>query len=437
MWLIDTETLSLEYFLGKPPRYAILSHTWGPDEVTFADLHNHKNTKSDTKAGFHKIRLTCEQARVEGIRYAWVDTCCINKESSAELSEAINSMFKWYASAAICYAYLDDFPQSNVTADFSALTACRWFSRGWTLQELLAPRDLVFFAPHMGEWAEVGRKDTLARFLEQITRIPEDVLRQEKAVDGFSVAARMSWAAGRQTTREEDIVYCLMGLFDVNMPLLYGEGAKAFIRLQEEIVRETRDDSLFAWCSTEASAAKTPYRGLFASSPEEFTGSSDIKLDPIDGAEGTTSMMGNGRVSLSCSVRPFRDGIVIISLNCYSGEPFSTQGIYGVPTGNNTYLRSTPSKLAYGITGAVKNITIEKHVLRTEANTADNKVSRDDEIHLGILPRGFELKKVHYKSADRSTSNGSLTRVVPMRKVIGGKMAFEIEVETAQLTNIR
>lgn len=287
----------------------------------------------------------------------------------------------------------------------------------------------------MGHWAEIGCKDTLTRFLKRITRIPEDVLRQEKALDRFSVAERMSWAAGRQTTREEDITYCLMGLFDVNMPLLYGEGSKAFIRLQEEIVRETRDDSLFAWCSTEASAARAPYRGLFASSPEEFAGSFDIKFDPIDGAEGTTSMMGNGRVSLSCMVRPVGDGRVILSLNCYCGMPFIMQGIYGVPTGNNTYLRSTPSELAYGITGAVGNITIEKHVLRTEADTADNKVGRDDEIHLGSLPPGCQLKKIHCKSVDGSID--SLTRVVPVRKVIGGKMAFEIETKAGQVTNIQ
>lgn len=253
MWLINTSTLSLKSFIGKPPPYAILSHTWLPDdpEVTFADFQNENKTIRDKKAGFQKIRLTCEQAKREGIDYAWVDTCCINKDSSAELSEAINSMFKWYGSAAICYAYLEDFLYEDFlngnTAGLSTLKSCRWFSRGWTLQELVAPKEVVFFAPRAEGWVEIGRKESLCESLEQITHIPREILLQQKPLDDFSVATRMSWAAGRRTTREEDVAYCLLGLFNVNMPLLYGEGTAAFIRLQEEILRGERDDSLFAW----------------------------------------------------------------------------------------------------------------------------------------------------------------------------------------------
>lgn len=246
MWLIDTETFRLESFQGGSPRYAVLSHTWGPDEVTFADFHDQHKTTRDKKAGYHKIKLTCEQARKDGIKYAWIDTCRINKESSAELSEAINSMFKWYRLATVCYAYLEDFPQNEESVDLSLLPGCKWFSRGWTLQELLAPRDLMFFVPHEESWRDIGRKEALSQVLEQITKIPGEILLKQTALETVSVAARMSWAARRQTTREEDLAYCLMGIFNVNMPLLYGEGSKAFIRLQEEIMRETRDDSLFA-----------------------------------------------------------------------------------------------------------------------------------------------------------------------------------------------
>ncbi|EHK17332.1 uncharacterized protein TRIVIDRAFT_137229, partial [Trichoderma virens Gv29-8] len=244
MRLIDTSTLELIWFPKAPPPYAILSHTWGLDEVTFADFTN--VPKRESKAGFSKIKQTCKQALKDGLSYAWVDTCCINKESSSELSEAINSMFRWYRDAAICYAYLEDVPEetnSSIT-NSSLINHCRWFTRGWTLQELLAPWDIVFFAAN---WATIGRKTGLGATIEQITGIPRAILTGDSRLDQVSVASRMNWAAKRQTTREEDIAYCLMGVFDVNMPMMYGEGKKAFIRLQEEILRQTEDDSLFAW----------------------------------------------------------------------------------------------------------------------------------------------------------------------------------------------
>ncbi|KAI0167264.1 heterokaryon incompatibility protein-domain-containing protein [Pestalotiopsis sp. NC0098] len=254
MHLINTATLELEYFIaGCPLPYAILSHTWDTDEVTFADLSGKRPEEYEKKAGFDKIRRTCLQAKEDGLQYAWVDTCCINKDSSAELSEAINSMYKWYEKAAICYAYISDSQEPHHTLQFPN---SRWFSRGWTLQELLAPKEVVFYGE---EWTLIGTKGTMLETLEQITGVPAEILSATKALDTVSVAARMSWAACRETTRVEDMAYCLLGIFDVNMPLLYGEGSKAFLRLQSEIMSQTQDDSLFAWCADQESATRFPY----------------------------------------------------------------------------------------------------------------------------------------------------------------------------------
>lgn len=429
MWLINTQTLKLEGFMGEAPSYAILSHTWGPEEVTFADFHD--ELARHNKAGMAKIKLTCDQARTEGIKYAWVDTCCINKESSAELSEAINSMFKWYRLATVCYAYLEDFPQQVEIADSSSLSCCRWFSRGWTLQELIAPRILVFVVPNGRTWRAIGRKDELHLGLEEITNIPGEILLQSKAIETISVAARMSWAVKRQTTREEDLAYCLMGIFNVNMPLLYGEGAKAFIRLQEEILREVRDNSLFAWRSTEEAAAKAPYRGLFACSPEEFVDSADIQHFDVydDDYESTTSTLGQGRISFSCSVHelPGKKDRVILSLNCFRGDLSNRQGIECVRVGPNYYMRSEPSKLYRCSLGRLRSVTIDKYLVKTRASK-DEHVYRLDRVYLRDMDSNVHLRLVHSEAKSGDRQRAPQSRTVPFSWAAGRKMAFEIGI---------
>ncbi|KAF9873513.1 hypothetical protein CkaCkLH20_08972 [Colletotrichum karsti] len=252
MWLLNTKTLKLEEHVDPAAiKYAILSHTWEEDEVSFRDISDLDLAKR--KAGFTKIAKTCRLARSRGIRLAWVDTCCIDKSSSAELSEAINSMFQWYKLSAVCFAYLSDFVirspdrSSRVResffeiADEDAFKRCKWFTRGWTLQELIAPKIVEFYD---SSWGLVGTKSQLPEILESITRIPLQVLLNSSKLQSTIVAVKMSWAAQRQTKRIEDRAYSLLGIFDINMPLIYGEGAKAFRRLQEEIVKETNDLSL-------------------------------------------------------------------------------------------------------------------------------------------------------------------------------------------------
>lgn len=219
------------------PPYAVLSHTWGADddEVTFKDL---LKNRGKNKPGYRKLSFCCRQAAEDGLDFFWVDTCCIDKTSSAELSEAINSMFKWYQKADRCYVFLTDVsistPMQNVSQEVWEQTfqTCRWFKRGWTLQELLASRDACFFSK---QEARIGDKVSLVQALHGATRIPVPAL-QGRPLSQFSVDERMSWAKERETKREEDTAYCLLGIFDIQMPLLYGEGReKALARLRKEI----------------------------------------------------------------------------------------------------------------------------------------------------------------------------------------------------------
>lgn len=246
MRLIHVHTYELREFVGNLstfPNYAILSHTWGDEEVSFQDFQTSLPSARQMK-GFKKIKYCCDQAAKDGLDWAWVDTCCIDKNSSSELSEAINSMYNWYRTAIVCYAYLNDV-LSMGDFDWELLgESIRWFQRGWTLQELIAPLTVKLFAE---DWTLIGTKRNNAKSISEITGIDREVLRHERSPFQIPVAERMYWASKRRTTRAEDLAYCLMGLFDVNMPLLYGEGMKAFDRLQEQILKTTNDDTLFLW----------------------------------------------------------------------------------------------------------------------------------------------------------------------------------------------
>ncbi|KFA49204.1 hypothetical protein S40293_07199 [Stachybotrys chartarum IBT 40293] len=230
------------------PEYAILSHTWGSakEEVSFQDMQYLAAAKK--KAGFEKIAFTCRQARANGLEYVWIDTCCIDKRSSAELSEAINSMFRWYKLAKVCYVYLADVSQASKDglgqqASVDEFSQSRWFTRGWTLQELLAPKRIIFFTQ---DWNIIGTMNELKTHIANITQIRPCYLDGEP-LRKASVAERMSWASLRQTSRVEDMAYSLLGIFDINMALLYGEGEKAFQRLQREIINTYDDQTILAW----------------------------------------------------------------------------------------------------------------------------------------------------------------------------------------------
>lgn len=278
MRLINTKTWLMEEFWGGPaPSYAILSHRWEAEEVSLRDWR--KATKKGSlspehlrsRRGFRKVSRFCEYARTMGHGYVWVDTCCIDKSSSAELQEAINSMFRWYKSAQCCYAYLFDWPPRPGEARKDAITDCEWFSRGWTLQELLAPGDVIFLNR---EWESCGSRTDFAHEILTTTGIRKAHLsyspetNPSKLFWWVTIAERMMWASRRRTTRVEDRAYSLLGLFGIHMPMLYGEAEQAFRRLQEEIIKVEEDCSILAWRSLPGDTGFAPC--ALATSPDHF-----------------------------------------------------------------------------------------------------------------------------------------------------------------------
>ena len=319
MRLLHTGKYIVEEFLPKERvKYAILSHTWGKGEISLRDI---ESGAWRDRAAADKLIGVCHLAEQEGFEYVWMDTCCIDKSSSAELSEAINSMFQWYQRANVCYVYLDDVELVNPdmalheltwmmdTAQCQAVSQSRWFTRGWTLQELLANRNVHFYDRN---FEVIGQKSQLNRVLSHITRIAWEHLSPPL---NASVAQIMSWAAGRQTARPEDRAYSLLGkyltptseiqrvwanfptgLLGVNMPLLYGEGEEnAFYRLQLEILTRSDDESIFAWVDEDA----TPFSAPLARSPDAFLGSGQFipmnpYLNPVDPKRPPYAMTNKG-----------------------------------------------------------------------------------------------------------------------------------------------
>jgi hypothetical protein len=302
MRLLRSASLEFEEFHNdRVPPYVILSHTWGKEEVSYQEMRHLQNLRKlptnmrqsqdfiaalevavgigvgqghasdiEARAGYTKIARTAEIALSKDYDYFWIDTCCIDKSSSAELQEAINSMYAWYQRSGLCIVHLGDAVlkssqgASSVAQFHGLIKDSKWITRGWTLQELIAPRIVEFYD---GNWLYICHKTEVLAELRMATKIPEIVLATGD-LESTSIAQKMSWAAHRCTTRLEDQAYALLGLFDIHMPMLYGEGDNAFFRLQEQIIRTTADDSILAWEPIESKS--TTYRGLFARSPREF-----------------------------------------------------------------------------------------------------------------------------------------------------------------------
>jgi hypothetical protein len=268
---VHSSTLSLTSFEGnRIPKYAILSHTWSSDpadEVLFADIGN---GTYENKAAFAKVKQCLERARRDKFDWVWIDTCCVDKGSSAELSEALNSMYMWYKKSEVCYVFLEDVEAEKSMPVFpTEFQKSRWFTRGWTLQELIAPANVQFFNH---TWSMVGSKAEMTDFISEITGIDSRVL-AGSSPSICNVAQRMSWASKRETTRVEDAAYSLLGIFGVHMYMLYGEGENAFIRLQEQILQYTEDYSIFVWHEhpeDKRSELRSRYRGVLAYSPSNF-----------------------------------------------------------------------------------------------------------------------------------------------------------------------
>ena len=356
----------MEQFNEPFPSYAILSHTWGSDdeEISFRDVNDEKRLSFKAGAGRTKLDGCCTQAKKDGYKYIWIDTCCIDQHSERELGEAINSMFRWYRDASTCYVYLSDVSVSDaLICDDSikappSLRKSRWFTRGWTLQELIAPKSLHFYDAN---WKSIGTKQQLIDELVKITGIPRLYLRNRLLLSMASVAQRMSWAAQRVTKRSEDMAYCLLGLFNISIPLIYGEGGdKAFIRLQEEIMRKTPDDSILAW-----DYGKSPTEmqcGALATSPRNFLLSRPIVCNDPDSAYASPIEVSGGNLSLQRRLHTDEEGQSFLILNCH---PEGTAGqvtavrvrLDTTQSPHNLYKRLQASALTSLPTDSIKEAT--------------------------------------------------------------------------------
>ena len=282
------------------PKYAILSHRWRKgEEVQFRDLPSlpkqqlrdlppgnpvsplpSSSPQNDQRnlSSIYKIAGACKkvlETKDEAMRHIWIDTICINQGDSQESSTSINSMFRWYQNAQVCYVYLFDvsWDSTNLLMSQKQFVGSEWFLRGWTLQELLAPKQLKFFDR---DWKLIGSKDDLVTEIMTATRISAEHL--GGAFRDASLAQKMSWLAGRTTEYLEDRAYCVLGIFDIYLDARYGSGESEFMRLQQEIIRDWPqqvpfDESLFAWRAKQIGSS-----GLLAPAPGCFRDAGNIKF---------------------------------------------------------------------------------------------------------------------------------------------------------------
>ncbi|PNP79211.1 hypothetical protein FNYG_07287 [Fusarium nygamai] len=406
MWLINTTTIALEVKNVSSTPYAILSHTWGDDEVTFEDM---MTGQEKGKKGYVKIIHTCRLAKERGIAYAWVDTCCVDKRSSAELAEAINSMFNWYKLSEVCFAHLEDLKIHRGPQDdpLSGMSSCRWFTRGWTLQELIASRNLEFYD---SAWNYRGTKAGLRGGISGLTGIDIAVLEDNAILETIPVAKRMSWAADRETTRVEDLAYCLLGIFGVNMPMLYGEGTKAFSRLQEEIIKETTDLSIFAW-KANLYAGKPlrevrpqGFRGILASSPSEFVHCKRLRRTSTMRYGHEYSMTNKG-LRLETFLGESKNKEYVLNLACEIPDGYGNPkvGVYLTKTADG-FVRSRPHELfethdSLLWAGPRHKIFIRKHVTPFGSTDLARRLEMNIASQFNICP-GFKLVSFAAKPAD-------------------------------------
>ncbi|CAG8983419.1 hypothetical protein HYALB_00000587 [Hymenoscyphus albidus] len=355
MRLIRASTKELVFFISSnPPPYVILSHTWGKAEILFEDFVCGKlSPEASLKVeSYRKLEYTCAEAIRMNVEYCWIDNCCIDKSNSAELQESINSMYKWYQRAIECFVYLADVHEVDHEHAEQKLKDSRWFTRGWTVQELIAPACISFYDSSWEAWGVLRRsninsfyapatdsENDLNGAISRITGIPRELLWGKTRVERYSIAQRMSWSAERETTVPEDIAYSLLGIFQIAMPMLYGEGQHtAFQRLQEEILKKSTDHTIFAWRNM--SQFMFYPQGILASHPSQFKYSSGIvavdsyQLRGLPDVDRAHYSMTNRGLDIEASMlgvpllpdHNYVGGIAMVALRCkFSMETLTTQ----------------------------------------------------------------------------------------------------------------
>lgn len=263
MWLIETSTFRLSEFTTSVPSYATLSHVTEEDEAP------HESPGHIRREICNRSRKTveraCVQARTAGISWLWNYATCVDRYSWAAQSEAINSLAQIYRGCEYTIIYLADLVFELVGHETlgERLADCRWFKNIWSIPQIIFSRAAFFFST---DWTQIGTKISLLPLISAIIGIDKPALDDSDCLEDYSIAKRMSWASRMTTTRTEDSAYALLGLFDVSLPIIHGEGQKAFFKLQEEILKDTNDFSLFAWDSP----VPQEYTGLLAPSPACF-----------------------------------------------------------------------------------------------------------------------------------------------------------------------
>jgi hypothetical protein len=441
MRLLHVQNIQLKSFeTSDAPPFAILSHTWGENEVTFQDLTS-AAAPFPRRGGWAKILGACRKARAARFEWIWIDTCCIDKTSSAELSEAINSMFRYYERSKVCYAYLDDVTTTQAANSGqlqSILRPARWFKRGWTLQELIAPPEVEFCS---ADWKTFGTRSMLSELISNITRIDRSVLAGEKELVHVSIAQRMSWAAERRTSREEDIAYCLMGIFGVNMPLLYGEGSKAFVRLQEEIVKESEDQSIFVWEYVDLRMMTN--KGIFAEHPKAFQTSFNVVPSPSKSEP--LSITNRGLRTHAPILKDYNGCQFVLALYCHRiDEEHSDDQSLGIPLQRVSQIQtkfyrdtSQPIQLISATTILQSiNLTIES-IFVQKFGLAGDLPPLTRSVFLGLYPYSFfSLTEAMYIEKEQSVSRFSEVRKFKNEKItlktVGSTACFVFSFRRAQ-----
>lgn len=422
MRLINTSSLEYEEFeLTDAPPYAILSHTWVGAEISYQDVLNDR--KAGRKTQYAKLVEGCHAAEKHGFEYFWIDSCCIDKTNHVELSEAINSMFKWYQQAGICLAYLADVPPTvtDTTDSESDFGKSKWFERGWTLQELIAPLEVEFLAY---DWSKLTTKTESCLALAMITGIPTDFL-LGRQLETASVAMRLSWASNRVTTKAEDIAYCLMGIFDLHMPLLYGEGeSKAFRRLQQEIISELDDHSIFAWTANDVqrpphASASMRMVSVLAWSPKCFQHSGPVvEAEPpflegyVAGIRAPTAFNNKGlHVALPIISKGNRRFLAVLDCAPYGKEDEERFAVWlrDVSVNGGRYVRFDHQKLGILTLAEIMSIT-------SRAKYSYITITRGKDEDFTKLPGDVPVPVVQGLLGHSNVTNGWLKRGKSTRK---------------------
>lgn len=396
----------------------------------------------ELKPGYTKILSAAKQALSDGIQYLWADTICIDRTNGYEISEAINAMFTWYSNAAVCYAHLEDVVFQEYKSGYRTwehdFAESRWFTRGWTLQELVAPKKVVFFAKGW-QWLGTKADSTLSKVVEKVTKIEAKVLSDPGQIFRTCIARRMAWASARKTTRPEDIAYSLMGIFGVNMQLLYGEGGEnAFVRLQEEIIKTSDDHTLFAWGLVGSNGKKednvvpTHYdsleefdhdemvgmTGILARSPADFAGMDGVVPATTTMPEGDASYkMTNKGLKIRLKLSPVNIGHVTNQkfylgvLNCQHSEddPSSRLGMLLTETETPNVLFRTRTKMYTWLSGAALATAEPKTIYICQNNPA-RLIQRDGQLDELFWIKARDLVSPGYQIVDIQARRGHWNR---------------------------